>query len=631
MKKIKITESQAKNLGLIKENDDSGLKSVGTALGAKPIRIVISGENLPKFKDFIIKAIMRVDKEAKLNYFEATQKIVGTVSETKMSAIKRDVSTIDPTIVLEKKPLLKALKEADKKNVFKITKEQYNRIFASGLIENFDKVDKNFKQASSTGKIENLKEDNFDISKPKPSLSSSVQGKFGKELNETNKDIEKEVVELIKFLYRKTDELSPYWTDNNITFDDIIKKLTEKNIIFSNNGKHLISKKLGPAQNALEALKTALNELINEKKNVEIEEESGGYAPGTETDSNSPWNQTKTDATPFKPEVKYFTVITYNSELAILKDKEGHLYTFVYDHIPVENFEKYSSKQGNFIGKNSDGEPEYETSEDIIDNESIENFINDNVNSLSKGEGIMGFENGDDLVKIDNKLVIELQKLYDKDKNIMKVFGIQETTSAASSGSFTGPLASEPIKRGIEPLINEEVDKTYTHFALNKADNKIVNGWDYSTLYDSETKGYDKQSIGEYSKSDLKDMFPSAKMSEFKILTKNALLKSNIDPNNSENWYKFDLNEMTSGDSGAYDANALPNIGRNGEFKKNPSKPKAFTKTQFAGGGFVNLDSCTKLNNNDSSKNGKCSQGAVDNVVKVKKTASNINAPSLNN
>ena len=36
-----------------------------------------------------------------------------------------------------------------------------------------------------------------------------------------------------------------------------------------------------------------------------------------------------------------------------------------------------------------------------------------------------------------------------------------------------------------------------------------------------------------------------------------------------------------------------------------------------------------KLNNNKKAQNGGCSTGAVNNVVKLKKTKSNINAPSL--
>ena len=55
-------------------------------------------------------------------------------------------------------------------------------------------------------------------------------------------------------------------------------------------------------------------------------------------------------------------------------------------------------------------------------------------------------------------------------------------------------------------------------------------------------------------------------------------------------------------------------------------KESAFDKTQWAG---VEFDDCTKLNNNKEAQNGGCSTGAIDNVVKLKKSKSNVNAPSL--
>ena len=52
-------------------------------------------------------------------------------------------------------------------------------------------------------------------------------------------------------------------------------------------------------------------------------------------------------------------------------------------------------------------------------------------------------------------------------------------------------------------------------------------------------------------------------------------------------------------------------------------------KVIAAGGEFVEFDDCTKLNNNKEAQNGGCSTGASDNVVKLRKTKSNVNAPSL--
>jgi hypothetical protein len=78
-----------------------------------------------------------------------------------------------------------------------------------------------------------------------------------------------------------------------------------------------------------------------------------------------------------------------------------------------------------------------------------------------------------------------------------------------------------------------------------------------------------------------------------------------------------------------YDNPGFVGISRDGKFPTNPKPTKAQKNTQFAGGAFVKFDDCTKLNNNKEAQNGGCSTGAANNVVKLVKTKSNINAPSL--
>ena len=94
---------------------------------------------------------------------------------------------------------------------------------------------------------------------------------------------------------------------------------------------------------------------------------------------------------------------------------------------------------------------------------------------------------------------------------------------------------------------------------------------------------------------------------------------------------KREINEMNMTTVGkiAYDNPGLVGISRDGKFPKNPKKTKAEENTQWSGGSFVEFDDCTKLNNNKTAQNGGCSTGAVNGVVKLKKTSGNINAPSL--
>jgi hypothetical protein len=82
----------------------------------------------------------------------------------------------------------------------------------------------------------------------------------------------------------------------------------------------------------------------------------------------------------------------------------------------------------------------------------------------------------------------------------------------------------------------------------------------------------------------------------------------------------------TAASSGQYTAPAF-SMKSPTEFSN--EKPKAFKKTQYAGGGFVKFkNECVKLNNKPAGAG--CSQGAVDNIVSVYKTKGNINAPSVN-
>lgn len=75
------------------------------------------------------------------------------------------------------------------------------------------------------------------------------------------------------------------------------------------------------------------------------------------------------------------------------------------------------------------------------------------------------------------------------------------------------------------------VNPSYTHFAVN-SDGKIVTGWDYSQCEDRLERD-------RYARSDLKDMFPELKSTNFKVLTTRAIKqKFGLDPFNWESWVK---------------------------------------------------------------------------------------------
>ncbi len=106
---------------------------------------------------------------------------------------------------------------------------------------------------------------------------------------EGGEDLKKETMELIKYLYRKSDELSPFWAENNISYNDICDTLKSKNIIIDKDGKYELSKSLGTPEKAIETLQTELQTLLSggEERNADtsekqIETESSNYPAGSE-------------------------------------------------------------------------------------------------------------------------------------------------------------------------------------------------------------------------------------------------------------------------------------------------------------------------------------------------------------
>jgi hypothetical protein len=430
----------------------------------------------------------------------------------------------------------------NKKPTLKVTKEQYNRIFASGLInEAIDSIDKTFKKAALNADIQNLKEDDFNISKPNTSLPMSAQ-KFSSPMTEGDSDLKRETKELVKFLYLKSKELSDFWKYKGLSYDKIVDTLKSKGLIISDNGKYALSKTLGSPEQAMSALEQELSNLIGGGQELETEEVEDGsnYAPGTEFSPRAPWNPSPEYSEPLEPKEIEYEVIASNQEIAILKEIEsGEYYLYDFAYLDKDELKDYAE-----VEKGAD--------DFDIDDDVIKRYINFNLPKLSKGVGVNDWENGVDIVKIDDQVKNKLLNLYDKNTDIKnKLDGINEMTSAASSGAFVGPLSGPMIKKDMP-----------------------INGMNTPVVKEMTSAG----SAGNYQ----------------------------------------------------YDANALPNINRDGSFKK-AKAPKAFKKTQYAGGGFVEFDKdCVSLNNSKKAQKGGCSTGAVDNVVRLKKTAGNVNAPSLN-
>ena len=692
MKKIKITEKQASLLGLknIKEAEESGIKSVSVALGEKIVRIVIAGDNVGKFKDRILQLISRQDPTAKVGFFELTGKIVGNVKDIKVGSIKRDVQALDPTITVQDKPITKSLKEG--KNIVKITKEQYNRIFADKLINESDdvkggvnRVDKSFKKEFAGKGIQNIKpvsEEKFNISKPNKSVPK-LGGNVGHReapiaINEGEDQLKKETLDLIKYLYRKTDELSSFWSQNGLTYDDICDTLLNKKLIVKNDGKYELAKSLGSPQAAIQALESELSGLLKPEQQLEPElETESDYPAGSENDSSAPWNQKDADMTsPITPKESKLKVVGYNREIALLTAPDGSMYVFYYYDIDRNNFAQYASLERTYTGKDEDGDPQYDydTENFEIDGDVLSHYVNDNLDSLSKGEGLDAYESGDyNLVKVDDQLKSELVDLYDKDKNVLNILQpIAEIESIDLVNQFKDefkplPQAQEEPEAKQSRIIAKlgelkakekeriakekaeiearqqndyEIDETQ-HFIVNDEQEKSIAKYIQSNLAEDPTAsskklaynfnmdfdtGYGAQQFDEIIKKynlkpNLGEMTSASSSGAFTGPLGGAMVKKEM-PDVPV------VGETTTISAGnyQYDTPGLANIGRNGEFKKGP-KTKAQKTTQWAGGEFVKQPDCSKLNNNKSAQGGGCNQGASS--LKTVKTGGSINAPSL--
>ena len=407
------------------------------------------------------------------------------------------------------------------KNTYKITKQQYNRIASRLLTENFS-------------------------------------------LEEPTQSVQPETLELIKYLYRKSEDLSPYWADKGLSYDEICEYLTNKGLIVPKEGKYEIPKSLGTPEEALQQIDMALGEITQDvqpepveepiitEPEPELEEE---YEEENIVELNGP-----------------LSTIASNDEISIVTDG-SNLYTFAYMDMSMQP----------------------------LTDEELNNFVG--MNPKQVGYGLDSWLDGRTrLVQIDDALKQELEIMYDHDTNIL------------------GALSPADVQPEIVPELDMEVVQEPIEEPVfgNKVIEKL-----------KQLKQEEELADTLIAPQELEEM-TSAGSSATGGSSGPFTAPLNFSNGEEEDVIRMKtpiVAEMTdSSSSGPYDANALGDIGRDGSFKKHKKTP-AETKTQWADGGFVEFNDCTKLNNKTSSTG--CSGGAVDNVVSVKKTKGNVNAPSL--
>ena len=428
----------------------------------------------------------------------------------------------------------------------KITKEQYDRIFNSSIIN-----------------------ENAIASTEKPKTDS----KGG------NDKITKEIKDLLKHLYGYTPEFNKeFWVDEKgKSSEEIIDHLVSKGLIVKKGRNYIVPKSLGSKEEAKSALDESMREFVGEPKQ-ELDEMDGGYPAGAEHDPRAPYNQK--DPEPIYNRTDY-EIFVYNDDLAILKYKrsnEFYVLDFYKNHVDYEGSEL--------------------TEDDIND------FLNNNEPDLEKI-----------LIPINLEILNELDDMYNLNGYFRKK--IEDIKAILVGGLREGVDWSKayPREKG-KPKMNDVSPKKRTgpenQAILDKV--RALRKRELDTREPMKSKKpMDQEEIDETSCAG------GGSVGAFVAPMGTEPIKREI---------KETLSVAGAGNF-QYDTPGLANVGRNGEFKESKKKTKAQSKTQWAGGAFVELDDCTKLNNNKTAQNGGCSTGAVDNVVKLKKTSGNINAPSL--
>ena len=374
---------------------------------------------------------------------------------------------------------------------------------------------------------------------------------------------------------------------------------------------------------------------MNLEGSKQLETESD-YPLGANDDPYAPYNEKGLD--------RQRSVDSNTFELKVMADeyaifeKAGQHYVYDIESVTSDAYGPYAEREETPLGRDEDGMMDVEYGEFDIDEQTVSNFLNDNLGELSMGSGLDDFENGANFVLIDNELLEELKDLgsyisHPRDKqnwfNFLTSIGVNEVTSAASSGAFVGPMSSGPIHKGISP---SDAMKDIDEQGIGS-----VGAYEHPGFASSEFMGNKgKKGKARVNKGVTHDntMYPKGKFVKVSESQKESL-KKYINESIESNKLSNDI--MNAIDMVGYDVSyeefaiAVADILRD-SYGSHNYKPfinilntslnsvneNAFKKTQYPNGGFVKLDDCTKLNNNKEAQNGGCSVGAVDNVVKTK-------------
>lgn len=180
---------------------------------------------------------------------------------------------------------------------------------------------------------------------------------------------------------------------------------------------------------------------------------SENYPMGAEYHPDAPWNQVdNTREGERAKQIKYKIIWTDETEFAFLKDAAGNTYVLYIDGIDKNKFEPYADREEMYLGRDEDGMSDVEYGDWKITGDVIENYVNDNLNSIRVGKGLDDYESSEyELVMLDDELRNDLLTIAPYIKNEKK------------RAAFLGVLSNQVSESGItDNIVNKETMDTPT-------------------------------------------------------------------------------------------------------------------------------------------------------------------------
>lgn len=462
----------------------------------------------------------------------------------------------------------------------KLTQEQYNRLVAESI--DINRVNKNFIKATNKADIEKLKmSEKFNIKNSMPGLPNSKMV-MKKEIKEDifSPEFHQAIQNFIENIWMNPSQkgLDRVFVENGITWGDIVSYLTSIGILASAGaGLYKVKNFFGRRFSGDPQVKM-------KEKQEEIEK----ITQMVEKDPNAPWNQETTyekkqrmQARPesgFEAKPKPFNPNRFKPGLEETEEDE------------------YRSDYYDELGKRNK-EPE------VVRSKSLKVFkpkyMNYDVLLAEGPDGMYIFYYSDiDREDLPNpEFDLDMDDVSDYLNDNYSNLKTGEGVKGWESGTAELIKLDEELKNLLISLYSKDMGlikalQTLSEMTSSSSSGAFVGPMGGNPSKKNITRGYT----------------PATEINKI-INDEDKIYGQKIDEDAIEE-------VTTAASSGSYVQPAI--------WAKDEANWAASKRTQYPGGEMVKFDPCTRLNNNKKAQQGKCSQGAVDKVVKTYKTKDSV-------